>query len=150
MMQLWKPLAVLALAGVAMPAFAADCATEIEANDQMQFSKSSIEVPASCKQFKLTLKHTGKLPRNAMGHNWVLTTPADYGPVARDGMGASLETNFLKVDDARVVAHTKVIGGGESDTVSFDVAKLTAPEYNFFCSFPGHAMMMKGSLKLVK
>lgn len=149
-MQFWKPLAVLALAGLAMPAFAADCATEIEANDQMQFSKSAIEVPASCKQFKLTLKHTGKLPKNAMGHNWVLTTPADYGGVARDGMGASLETNFLKAYDARVVAHTKVVGGGESDSVSIDVAKLTAPEYNFFCSFPGHAMMMKGSLKVVK
>lgn len=149
-MQFWKPLAVLALAGATMPAFAADCATEIDANDQMQFSKSSIEVPASCKQFKLTLKHTGKFPKAAMGHNWVLTTTTDYAGVAKDGMAASLETDFLKAGDTRVVAHTKVIGGGESDTVSFDVAKLTAPEYTFFCSFPGHAMMMKGSLKLVK
>ncbi len=149
-MKLWKPLAVLSLALCSSPILAAECATEIEANDMMQFSKASIDVPASCKQYKVTLKHTGKMPKASMGHNWVLTATPDYAPVAKDGMSASLDTNFVKAGDTRVVAHTKVVGGGESDTVTIDTAKLTAPEYTYFCSFPGHAMMMKGTLKLAK
>ena len=45
---------------------------------------------------------------------------------------------------------TKVIGGGESDSVTFDVSKLAAgQDYTYFCSFPGHFAMMKGTLKLV-
>src|SRR5687768_15308618 len=38
-----------------------DCATEIESNDLMQFNVGSIAVPASCTEFKITLKHVGKL-----------------------------------------------------------------------------------------
>ena len=48
-------------------------------------------------------------------------------------------------------AHTKIIGGGESDSVTFPVAKLAAADsYTFFCSFPGHSSIMKGTLKLAK
>ncbi|MNR67194.1 Azurin [compost metagenome] len=56
----------------------------------------------------------------------------------------------MKKDDARVIAHTKVIGGGQSDSVTFDVSKLAAgTDYTYFCSFPGHFALMKGTLKLV-
>ena len=44
----------------------------------------------------------------------------------------------------------EMIGGGESTSVTFDVSKLAAGEdYSFFCSFPGHYSLMKGSLTLV-
>ncbi len=50
-----------------------------------------------------------------------------------------------------MIAATKVIGGGESASVSFDVAKLQAGDaYTFFCSFPGHSSIMKGELTLAK
>ncbi|MOA50824.1 Azurin precursor [compost metagenome] len=50
-----------------------------------------------------------------------------------------------------MIAHTKVVGGGESDSVTFEVAKLKAGEqYMFFCSFPGHAALMKGTLEMLK
>ena len=42
------------------------------------------------------------------------------------------------------IAHTKMIGGGESDTITF-----TAPEkgsYTYICTFPGHYGLMKGVL----
>ena len=48
------------------PVLAATCDVEIS-NDAMQFNKSSIAVPASCKQFNVKLKHVGKLPKVAMG-----------------------------------------------------------------------------------
>ena len=144
--------AVLALASLAASsAFAADCSVEIEGNDAMQFNKPAIEVSKSCKEFTVKLKHVGKLPKQAMGHNWVLARTADVQAVAADGVAAGLPQDYVKAGDARVVAHTKVVGGGESDSVSFPVAKLGAADsYTFFCSFPGHSSIMKGTLKLAK
>lgn len=143
--------AILFTALLAGPALAANCDVEIEGNDAMQFNKTSIAVPASCKQFTVKLKHVGKLPKVAMGHNWVLSKATDAQGVATDGIPAGLDKAYVKPGDARVVAHTKVIGGGEADAVSFDVAKLKAGEsYAWFCSFPGHASIMKGTLALAK
>ena len=43
------------------------------------------------------------------------------------------------------------MGGGETDSVTFAVTKLGAADsYTYFCSFPGHSAIMKGTLKLVK
>lgn len=142
-------LALLAFA--AAPAFAADCTIEIEGNDAMQFNRPVIEVSKGCKEFTVKLKHSGKLPKQAMGHNWVLSKTADVQAVASDGIAAGAAQNYVKAGDARVLAHTRIVGGGESDSVSFAVARLDAAgSYTFFCSFPGHASLMKGSLKLVK
>ncbi|GER15335.1 azurin [Variovorax boronicumulans] len=143
--------ALLFTALLAGPVLAATCDIEIEGNDAMQFNKSAIAVPASCKQFTVKLKHVGKMPKAAMGHNWVLSKAADAQGVAADGIGAGLDKAYVKPGDARVIAHSKVIGGGETDAVSFDVAKLKAGDsYAWFCSFPGHASLMKGTLALVK
>lgn len=145
-----KLLATLALcATAAAPVFAADCATTVEANDMMQFNTKSITVPKACKSFSVTLKHVGKLPKTSMGHNFVVTTAADLTAVNADGMKAGAASDYVKKDDARVIAHTKVIGGGESTTIEIPVAKIkTGTDYSFFCSFPGHAGIMKGALKL--
>lgn len=43
----------------------------IESNDQMKFNMSEIRVKEG-DTIVLTLKHVGKLPKAAMGHNWVL------------------------------------------------------------------------------
>lgn len=144
-------VAVLAFAASGS-VFAADaaCSVEIQGNDAMKFDKTSIEVPKTCQEFKVTLKHVGKLPKAAMGHNWVLTKPADMDAVAKDGIAATVSNDYIKPGDTRVIAHTKVIGAGETDSVTFDVSKLAADgDYTFFCSFPGHWSIMKGSLKLI-
>ena len=145
-------LTLLLGALLAAPAMAAaPCDATIEANDAMQFNKASISVPASCKQFTVNLKHTGKLPKTAMGHNWVLSKAADLQAAATDGISAGADKDYVKPGDSRVVAYTKVIGGGESTSVTFDVAKLKSGEsYAWFCSFPGHSGIMKGTLALAK
>jgi len=82
-----------------------------------------------------------------MGHNWVLTSAANMQPVATDGMAAGIDKDYLKPGDDRIIAHTKIIGAGEKDSVTFDVSKLAAgTDYAFFCSFPGHISMMKGTV----
>ncbi|UBB17306.1 azurin [Comamonas odontotermitis] len=152
MMKARTKLALLLGTLIAAPAMAAaGCDIAIEANDAMQFNKSSIAVPASCKQFTVNLKHTGKLPKTAMGHNWVLSKAADLQAAATDGISAGADKDYVKPGDSRVVAYTKVIGGGESTSVTFDVAKLKSGEsYAWFCSFPGHSGIMKGTLALAK
>ena len=126
---------------------AAECAITVDSTDQMSFNTKEITIDKSCKTFTVNLEHSGSLPKNVMGHNWVLTSAADMQPVASDGMGAGIDKNYLKEGDARVIAHTKIIGAGEKDSVSFDVSKLKAgTDYAFFCSFPGHISMMKGTV----
>ena len=142
-------LAMLAAGAVATPAMASDCAITIEGNDQMQFNIKSVEVPKSCAKYTMTLKHTGKMPKSSMGHNIVLTAAADATATAADGMKAGAAADYVKAGDTRVLGFTKVIGGGESTSMEFDVAKLKAgTDYTYFCSFPGHSFIMKGSLKL--
>ena len=133
------------VAAATKPAVVADCATTIEASDAMQFNADAIAVPASCAQFTINLKHVGKMPLAAMGHNVVISKQADMAGIAADGM--SIAPEHIKPDDARVIAHTKMIGGGESTSVTFDVAKIKdGGPYEFFCSFPGHLALMKGSI----
>ena len=142
------PAAAPAPATDAKPAATvANCATEIEGNDAMQYNVGSITVPASCSEFKITLKHTGKMPVAAMGHNVVITKTADMQGVAADGVAAGAGAAYVKAGDARVIAHSTLIGGGETTSVSFAVSKIKdGGPYEFFCSFPGHAALMKGTI----
>jgi azurin len=148
-------LAVLAIAAVSLSvgtqaAFAADkvCKLQIAGNDAMQYDKKELDVAADCTQVELTLTHTGKLPAAAMGHNWVLVKTADVTAVANAGMSAGLANNYLTPNDARVIASTKIVGGGQSATVTFPTSKLTkGGDYTFMCTFPGHYVIMKGVLK---
>lgn len=143
-----RQLFALALLGlIATPLWAADnCSTVIEGNDMMQYNKSEITVPKSCDKFTVTLKHTGKLPRAAMGHNWVLTKASDEKAVLADGAKAGVDNDYVKTGDERIIAHTKLIGGGESDSVTFDTSKLKNGPFTYFCSFPGHEALMHGTL----
>jgi azurin len=145
-----RKLILLALLGFSsMPLMAAECAGTIEANDAMQYNVHSITVPKTCKTFKVTLRHTGKLPATAMGHNWVLARASDEAGVIADGMQAGAANSYEKPGDARIIAHTKLLGGGQSDTATIDVAKLEAgKQYAYFCTFPGHAALMKGTLSV--
>ncbi|CAM5244224.1 azurin [Rhodanobacter lindaniclasticus] len=126
-----------------------DCATEIDGTDAMQYNVSAIVVPSSCKDFKITLKHTGTMPVTAMGHDVVITKQSDMQAVDADGMAAGAAAGYVKADDARIIAHTSLIGGGETTSVSFPVSKIQGDgPYVFFCSFPGHSALMKGTISV--
>jgi len=135
---------------IAVPALAAQCEVTVDSTDQMTFDQKDITVSKSCKAFKVTLTHSGTLPVQVMGHNWVLSKAADLRGVASDGMSAGADEGYLKPEDERVIAHTRLIGAGEQDTITFDASALDpAGQYSFFCTFPGHTSMMQGTLKLV-
>lgn len=137
------------LFGASIFAAADDCEITVEGNDSIQYSVKSIEVPASCEEFKVTLKHVGKMPKASMGHNFVLGLSTDMAAINSDGLKAGPSTDYLKPDDGRIIAKTDMVGGGESTSVTIPVSKLKKDEsYTYFCSFPGHSGLMKGELKL--
>ena len=126
----------------------ANCNISVDASDAMKYSTNTLSVPSSCKEVTLTLNHTGSLPAAAMGHNVVIAKTADLQPVATEGMSAGLANNYVKPGDQRVIAHTKIVGGGESTKVTFSTANMKAGgDYSFFCSFPGHWAIMKGKFE---
>lgn len=117
---------------------------EITANDQMKFSVSAIEAKAG-EQLKVVLKNVGSLPKEAMGHNWVLLKPGSDVAAFATTASTARATEFIPAAlKDQVVAHTKLLGPNQSDEVTFTVP--AAGEYPFLCSFPGHFALMKGTL----
>lgn len=121
------------------------CTLNIEGNDVMKYNVAEMKIAADCTEVEVMLKHVGKLPVQTMGHNWVLAKTADFMAVANAGVTAGLAKDHIPPGDARVIAHTKMIGGGQTTSVKFPTSKLTkGGDYTFFCSFPGHYGLMKG------
>ncbi|TVP47952.1 MAG: azurin [Halomonas sp.] len=133
-----------------MSVYAAECEIDVISTDQMTFETDAIEISKSCDTFTVNLEHSGSQPVGSMGHNWVLAKESDVSDIAAEGIAAGLDNGYLPPEDDRVIAHTDMIGGGESSSTTFDVADLEEGEdYTFFCSFPGHSTMMRGSVTLV-
>ena len=123
------------------------CHIAIEATDQMRYEEQTLPVASDCSEVEVTLRNTGRLPANVMGHDWVLTKTSDVSAVANAGMSAGAANNYQKPGDQRIIASTRIIGGGESATVRFSLGLLAPKEsYTYFCSAPGHAGIMKGRL----
>lgn len=114
----------------------------IEGDDNMRFSLKKITVNSGQK-VKITLKHTGKMSKDLMGHNLVIlkkgTNMNEFGQKAN----TAKDTDYIPADmkDA-VIAHTKMIGGGEETTIEFDAPE--AGTYDFLCTFPAHYAIMRG------
>jgi len=133
-------------AGGDAPASEGDpCRLSVEVGDSIAFSTNALSVPSSCSEVTVTLTHTGKLPAAAMGHNWVLLPTDAIEAISMAGMNAGPEANYLP-DDERIVAATKIIGGGESASVAFSLDALEdGTSYTYVCTFPGHWSVMRGS-----
>lgn len=119
-------------------------ALALSGNDMMQFDKSELMAQAG-EKITLTFRHVGQLDRRVMGHNFVLLTPGtDITGFANEAAAAGESADWIPNDGAQVIAHTKMLGGGQTDVITFE-----APEpgvYDFICSFPGHSGMMRGTL----
>lgn len=83
-----------------------------------------------------------------MGHNLVILkkgiSALSFGQrvLASGGNAANPLPSSLLSD---VLAHTKLLGPGESDTITFDVPTDTG-EYDYVCTFPGHFAIMRGKM----
>ena len=117
---------------------------EITANDQMKFSLATIEAKAG-EELKVVLTNIGSLPKEAMGHNWVLlkagTDPMAFGAASM----TAKNTDYIgpSVKD-QVIAFIPILGPKQKGETTFKAP--AAGEYPFICSFPGHVALMKGTL----
>lgn len=114
----------------------------ITGNDLMKYNTKEIRVKAG-EPVTLTLKHIGKLDVKVMGHNWVLLKDGvDLVGFATQAASAA-DNDYIPEGTTDVIAHTKMLGGGQSDTITFEAP---APgTYQFLCTFPGHFGMMQGT-----
>ncbi len=115
----------------------------ITSNDGMRFDVRKINV-SSGQKVRVTLTHTGKLDKRIMGHNVVFLTNGVKPSAFAVKAAAARDNDYIPKGTTEVIAHTKMIGGGETTVIEF-----IAPEagtYNYICSFPGHYAMMKGKL----
>ena len=115
----------------------------IDSNDAMQYSTN--ELRAKVGEITLTLHHTGKMEKTVMGHNLVIlkigTDINAFGAKAADAK----DSDYIPAsEEANIVAHTKLLGGGESDSITFTISEPGT--YDYICSFPGHLALMKGKL----
>lgn len=144
----WQ-LGLALVASAAGAAHAANCQLIIEANDMMQFNARALQVDAGCAEVQLTLRHVGKQEAHVLGHDWVLARTADVGALASAGIAAGFDKGYLPTGDKRVIAATRIVGGGEVTTITFSTANLAAGgDYSFFCSYPGHTSMMRGRFQV--
>jgi azurin len=117
-------------------------AITIESNDEMKYNLKTLEAKVG-EKVALTLINKGSMPKEAMGHNWTLLSQGvdleEYALAA-----AKEKTNDYQVKgrEGDVIAHTKMLGPGESETIVFDAP--AAGTYKFICTFPAHYGLMQG------
>ncbi|MEJ5052834.1 azurin [Sphingobacterium sp. MYb382] len=115
----------------------------IEGNDQMKFDKELFRVKAG-EPIELTLKNVGTLPKESMGHNLVVLKPGvDVATFGGEATSAADNDYIPKTSLTSIAAHTKLLGPGEQDKITFTLDKGV---YTFICSFPGHFGMMQGKI----
>lgn len=117
----------------------------ITGNDQMKYDVTAFTVHPG-QEVHLTFQNKGTLPINTMGHDLVILNSGENyqtfgGEVATNG--GSLDNGYLpSALSNRVFAHTKVLGPGEKQTITFTAP--AAGEYPYLCTFPGHFVLMHG------
>ena len=112
---------------------------EINADDKMRYDNTAFEAKPGQK-IAVTFKNVGTTPKFSMGHNFVmLDRTVNTGNVQTFLDKASTEAShdYVPPGAKEVLAHSKLLGPGESETVTFN-APFIPGEYLYLCSFPGH------------
>ncbi len=110
------------------------------AGEALQFA------PANATAKPGDVKVTFKNGSAAQKHNWVLVKGGDdvAAKVDEEGVAAGDAKGYIPDDKANILANTKLVDGGATDSIT---AKLDAGTYTYLCTFPGHyAAGMKGTL----
>ena len=123
------------------------CEESVRVDDTLRFKPDVIEIPAQCTEFKVVLRHVGRLPLVASPRNWVLVKTEDADAVARDAIEAGAANNFVVPGDERVLASSEVIGRDEKAEINLPVQALSPGEiYTFLSTIPGFSPALRGSL----
>ena len=133
--QVQEPTATAVVqAAVAAPAKpSGEAGLEISADgDALTFNTGTLTAPAGA-EVVLTFSNVSTINQ----HNWVLVKAEDKAGVVTDGTVAGPANDWIKPDDPRIIAHTRLLNAGETGEVRF-TAPAPGPTYQFVCTFPGH------------
>ncbi len=109
---------------------------QINADDKMKYDVTAFDAKPGQK-IAVTLKNIGTTPKFSMGHNFVVLDRNVNVQNFLDAASTNASHDYVPPDAKGVIAHTKLLGPGENDTVAFN-APFVPGDYPFFCSFPGH------------
>ncbi|HSV10873.1 MAG TPA: plastocyanin/azurin family copper-binding protein [Hanamia sp.] len=117
---------------------------KLDGMDDMKYDRTLFKVKAGQK-ITLDFKNIGKQPAAAMSHNVViLRQGTDVQAFGEAAIPAAATGHIPPSMTDDVIAHTKLLGPGETDQITF-----TLPDpgvYDFICTFPGHFGTMKGKI----
>ncbi|MGA3007373.1 MAG: plastocyanin/azurin family copper-binding protein [Opitutaceae bacterium] len=119
---------------------------QLTAGDNMKYNLTRIEASPG-ETLHITLANVGTLPKDVMGHDWILLTagadPAAYSRAAVTAKDANYQPPALA---SEVLASISLLGPGQTGDVTFK-APTQPGEYPFLCSFPAHFQSgMQGEL----
>lgn len=101
---------------------------------EYRYDTASLQAPAGARM-KVKLRNNTD-PQDEVGHNWVLVAPGQETAVVASGKVAGDDKDWLDTEDPAIIAHTRLIEGGQTNTIRF-----TAPpagSYTYLCTFPEH------------
>ncbi len=139
-----RPLILLLLSALASPAAETAVFTLKTMTAQMKYDTAEMMVQPG-QPVKILFENGDDLP-----HNLVFCRPGtDTAALALKQMEdpeAALKRNWLP-DDPRIWAHSKMLNPHEKDEITFNAPEKTGT-YPYVCTFPGHALTMRGELKI--
>jgi azurin len=108
--------------------------------EELMYDKDKLQAPAGS---KITVNF--KNNSTSLSHNWVLVKPGTQDSVSAAGITAGEAKGYIP-DDPNIIAHTSLTKPGETSSVTFDAPP--AGDYPYICTFPGHSVLMKGTLTI--
>ncbi|MGJ8649417.1 MAG: plastocyanin/azurin family copper-binding protein [Opitutaceae bacterium] len=116
-------------------------------NDRMRFSLTEFTVKTG-QPVRIIFENTGNMPKATMGHNVVILKQGVNANAYATTASKVSDADFIPQTEAdSVIAHTKLLGPGEKDTIEF-VAPAPG-DYVYLCTFPAHCFAgMRGVMRV--
>ena len=100
--------------------------------DTLKFNSDKVALPANT-DINVIFKNES----TALEHNWVIVSPDDQDAVLADAIAAGPDSEWIKPADSRIIAHTRLVEPGGTDTLSLQTSDPGT--FVAICTFPGHA-----------
>ena len=110
---------------------------EITAGDTLKFSVTALEAKPG-EPLKVVLTNIGTVPKEVMGHNWILLKAGSDAAAFSAAASTAKDTEYVPASHrGDILAHIELLGPRKSGEVAFN-APTTPGDYPFLCSFPAH------------
>ena len=122
-----------------------DQTVSLQGEEGLKFSVAHIEVKAGAR-VRLDFANASD-----MLHNVVIVRPGTASRVGDASMNLGLDGTRLDYvpPGNDVLFHTAIVAPQHTETIYFE-APSTPGDYTYLCSFPGHALLMQGTMRVVR